>query len=104
MSHRENPHRAHTSAREMAPPAWLAASLAVTRWTRRAWRLAPAIGPARQGTPNAAEIPAPHGPGWFNSSWDLRCGLEVREGLPGDAKLNDWIEACLRKENPAMAS
>ena len=36
------------------------------------------------------------GPGWFDSSWDLSRGLEVREGLPGDARLNEWIEACLR--------
>ena len=39
---------------------------------------------------------APRGPGWFDSSWDLQCGLEVREGLPGDAQLHEWIEACLR--------
>ena len=36
------------------------------------------------------------GPGWFDSSWDLQRGLEVREGLPGDPQLNEWIEACLR--------
>jgi len=35
------------------------------------------------------------GPGWFESSWDLRCGLEVREGLPADARLNEWLEVCL---------
>jgi hypothetical protein len=35
------------------------------------------------------------GPGWFDSSWDLRQGLEVREGLPADARLHEWIEACL---------
>ena len=39
---------------------------------------------------------APRGPGWFDSSWDLQSGLEVREGLPGDAQLHEWIEACLR--------
>ena len=36
------------------------------------------------------------GPGWFDSSWDLQRGLEVREGLPGDPQLDEWIEACLR--------
>ena len=36
------------------------------------------------------------GPGWFDSSWDLQRGLEVREGLPGDPQLNEWIEVCLR--------
>ena len=41
------------------------------------------------------------GPGWFDSSWDLQRGLEVREGLPGDPQLNEWIEACLRS-GPAL--
>ena len=41
------------------------------------------------------------GPGWFDSSWDLQRGLEVREGLPGDPQLNEWIEACLRT-GPAL--
>ncbi|MEP7057165.1 MAG: hypothetical protein ABI809_05275 [Caldimonas sp.] len=36
------------------------------------------------------------GPGWFDSSWDLQSGLDVLEGLPEDAKLNEWIEVCLR--------
>lgn len=35
------------------------------------------------------------GPGWFESSWELVRGVEVREGLPGDAQLHEWIEACL---------
>ena len=33
-------------------------------------------------------------PGWFDSSWDLRCGLEVRE--IADDGLNGWIEGFLR--------
>ena len=37
-----------------------------------------------------------HGPGWFDSSWDLESGLDVREGLPGDARLNEWLTVCLR--------
>ena len=37
-----------------------------------------------------------HGPGWFDSSWELMCGLDVREGLPGDARLNEWLTVCLR--------
>ena len=36
------------------------------------------------------------GPGWFDSSWDLESGLEVLEGLPGDARLNEWLTVCLR--------
>jgi len=43
------------------------------------------------------------GPGWFDSSWDLQHGLEVREGLPGDPQLNEWIEACLRSASPLGA-
>ena len=41
------------------------------------------------------------GPGWFDSSWDLQRGLEVREGLPGDPQLNEWIEVCLRSGSAA---
>ena len=47
----------------------------------------------------AAEEMAPRGPGWFQSSWELVCGLEVREGLPGDARLNEWLAVCLRGES-----
>ena len=43
------------------------------------------------------------GPGWFDSSWDLQSGLEVHEGLPGDAQLHEWIEACLRSAPVASA-
>ena len=39
--------------------------------------------------------PTPRGPGWFDSSWDLRRGCEVREGWPGDSHLRDWIECWL---------
>ena len=39
---------------------------------------------------------APQGPGWFDSSRDLVHGLDVREGLPADARLNEWLAACLR--------
>lgn len=28
----------------------------------------------------AAELAPGHGPGWYESSWELRCGLEVVEG------------------------
>ena len=41
---------------------------------------------------------APRGPGWFDSSWDLVRGLEVREGLPSDARLHEWLASCLRAE------
>ncbi len=35
------------------------------------------------------------GPGWFESSWDLRRGLEVRESGEADARLRTWIEEFL---------
>jgi hypothetical protein len=35
------------------------------------------------------------GPGWFDSSWDLRRGLEVKESWPADAPLRHWIESFL---------
>ena len=38
------------------------------------------------------------GPGWFDSSWDLGHGLVVREGLPSDAGLNEWLEVWLRSD------
>ncbi len=47
---------------------------------------------------------APQGPGWFESSWDLIHGLEVHEGLPGDARLHEWIEVCLREEPAARSA
>ncbi len=36
------------------------------------------------------------GPGWFESSWELTRGLEVHEGPPGDALLNQWLTDWLR--------
>ena len=35
-----------------------------------------------------------HGPGWFHSSWELGQGLDVREGLPADAGLDEWLAVC----------
>ena len=36
------------------------------------------------------------GPGWFDSSWELRTGLQVKEGLPADLPLHGWLEAWLQ--------
>ena len=36
------------------------------------------------------------GPGWFDSSWELRSGLQIEEGLPSDLPLHGWIEAWLQ--------
>ena len=38
----------------------------------------------------------PVGPGWFDSSWELRSGLHVKEGWPGDTTLHGWIDAWLQ--------
>jgi hypothetical protein len=35
------------------------------------------------------------GPGWFESSWDLRRGLEVHESGEADARLRTWIDEYL---------
>ena len=46
---------------------------------------------------------AAQGPGWFDSSWDLTRGLEVHEGLPGDARLHEWLAVCLHDARSASA-
>ena len=35
------------------------------------------------------------GPGWFDSSWELGKGLDVCEGLPADAGLEEWLAVWL---------
>ena len=32
------------------------------------------------------------GPGWYESSRDLKRGLTVLEGLPAELALNDWLK------------
>ena len=46
---------------------------------------------------------ASQGPGWFESSWELIRGLEVREGPPSDTRLVEWLAAWLRADSE-MAS
>jgi hypothetical protein len=43
-----------------------------------------------------ASRPALVGPGWFDSSWELRSGLQVKEGLPSDLPVQAWIETWLQ--------
>ena len=43
-------------------------------------------------------IAAAAGPGWFDSSWDLHCGLEVRESWSDDERAHGWIEDFLRNQ------
>lgn len=51
--------------------------------------------------PIAADFRAPTpdpdrcGPGWYDSSFDLQRGLEVREVWPAEQRLGEWIEAFL---------
>ena len=45
-----------------------------------------------------ARIGAAAGPGWFDSSWDLHRGLEVRESWSDDERVHGWIEDFLRTQ------
>lgn len=47
------------------------------------------------------EVPGWPGPGWFDSSWDLVRGLEVRDGLPGNTGSNEWLREWLAE--PALS-
>jgi len=47
-----------------------------------------------------ARSSAAAGPGWFDSSWDLRRGLEVREGWADDEGVTGWIEDFLGSRRP----
>jgi len=58
--------------------------------------LAP-IAPLPRDPSRAADERA-RAPGWFDSSWELRRGLEVREAWLGDDGLNGWIEGFLRAQ------
>jgi len=44
---------------------------------------------------SANNFKATIGPGWFESSRDLKRGLTVLEGLPAELALKDWL-----KNNP----
>lgn len=53
------------------------------------------FGQAHDGADMPASAGMPEhdaGPGWYDSSWDLRRGLIVREGLPRDAQLHEWLQ------------
>jgi hypothetical protein len=43
-------------------------------------------------------VAIPVGPGWFDSSWDLRRGLEVREEDAADADLRAWVDEFVRPQ------
>ena len=46
--------------------------------------------------PTTAALTTPVGPGWFDSSWELRTGLQVKEGLPSDLPSHGWLETWLQ--------
>ena len=48
--------------------------------------------PRRDSHPN---VPSRGSAGWHDSSWDLTQGLSIHEGLPSDAKLDEWVDAAL---------
>ncbi len=39
------------------------------------------------------------GPGWFDSTWELDRGLDVREGWPADVPLGVWLDGFLRQSD-----
>ena len=61
-----------------------------------------AAGP--HATPRAAQVlpRSLSGPGWYESSDDLRRGLEVMEGLPSDTPLADWLALWLGSAPTAL--
>ena len=60
-------------------------------WWRR--RRAATACPASASPETVDDAYLPLGPGWFDSSWDLRCGLDVSEGLPANASVDEWLMA-----------
>jgi hypothetical protein len=51
--------------------------------------------PAVVARGSAGATRTPIGPGWFDSSWDLRCGLEVVEEGQADLDLRAWLDGFL---------
>ena len=62
---------------------------------RHALRALKALEALRRSAGDESALAESHGPGWFDSSWELGQGLEVREGLPADAGLDEWLAVCL---------
>jgi hypothetical protein len=53
--------------------------------------------PERSNPPSGR---TPRGPGWYESSFELMRGLEVTEGMPHDATLDEWLEQQLASMPP----
>lgn len=56
------------------------------------------IAPIQATRPARPDLPVRNGPGWFDSSFDLHAGLDVRDGWPADAGVGEWIEGWLWNE------
>ena len=67
-----------------------AASAAIASFFRRRTRTSESSPATREALSASAE--PGFGPGWFDSSWDLQAGLDVREGLPEEARLEAWLD------------
>ena len=67
-------------------------------WWRR--RRAVTTCPALASAATIDDAYLPLGPGWFDSSWDLKRGLEVNEGLPANASVNEWVMGLLDPATP----
>ena len=50
------------------------------------------------GREHVEHVDCAGGPGWFDSSWDLHRGLEVREGWSDGERVHGWIEDFLRAQ------
>ncbi|HEY0858884.1 MAG TPA: hypothetical protein VGE16_17600 [Albitalea sp.] len=62
-------------------------------------------GARADSNPDGLTAACESGPGWYDSSWDLQRGLIVREGLPRDASLHEWLqhELCGAAAQPALS-
>lgn len=73
--------------------------------TRSSLEQSLALMPGRAGLAASPGARSTAGPGWFESSWDLRRGLEVREGGEADSGLRVWIEDFLGAQaGPSMSA
>ena len=61
--------------------------------------LVPVVASRSRG--DCTELRHGDGPGWFDSSWELRRGLEVREGWSEDERVRGWIESFLCPQRAA---
>lgn len=51
--------------------------------------------------PANEDVELTKGPGWFDSSFALSRGLEVREDFSGEPAMRAWLEIWLRSDPPA---